>query len=92
MTKYKCPKCGMIYDKLGKCTMDGTKLVKVEDGKSSNHSHTVHHKMMMKNFKKRFIISTILIIPILILSQLIQNLFNFSITLTGEKYILGYWL
>src|SRR3989344_1997714 len=88
MTKYKCPKCGMIYDKLGKCTMDGTKLVKVEDGKSSNHSHTDHHKMMMEDFKKRFIISTILTIPILILSQLIQNLFNFSITLTGEKYIL----
>ena len=88
MTKYKCPKCGMIYDKPGKCTMDGTKLVKVEDGKSSNHSHTDHHKMMMEDFKKRFIISTILTIPILILSQLIQNLFNFSITLTGEKYIL----
>ena len=25
--EYKCPKCGMIYDKLGNCDMDGAKLV-----------------------------------------------------------------
>lgn len=89
MKKYKCPKCGMEYDKPGKCTMDGTRLVKVEEGISSDHSeqHHDHHKMMMDDFKKRFIISTILTIPILILSSLIQNLLGFSITLAGDKYI-----
>lgn len=34
MRKYKCPECGMEYDKPGKCTMDGTTLVKAEDKKS----------------------------------------------------------
>ena len=27
MKKYKCPKCGMEYDKPGKCTMDDATLV-----------------------------------------------------------------
>lgn len=31
-----------------------------------------HHKMMVMDFKKRFIISTILTIPILLLSSMIQ--------------------
>ena len=34
MTRYKCPKCGMEYDKPGKCAMDGTKLVKIDEEKS----------------------------------------------------------
>jgi len=90
MNKYKCPKCGMEYDKPGKCTMDGAKLVKMEEGTSSTHSgqHHDHHKMMMQDFKKRFIISAIVTIPILILSPLIQNLLGLSITFTGDKYIL----
>jgi DNA-directed RNA polymerase subunit RPC12/RpoP len=30
MAKYKCPKCGMEYDKPGLCEMDKTKLVEIK--------------------------------------------------------------
>ncbi|AHF80777.1 heavy metal translocating P-type ATPase [Thermococcus paralvinellae] len=52
------------------------------------HSHADHHRMMMEDFKKRFIISTILTIPILLLSPLIQKFFGFTFTFTGDRYVL----
>lgn len=96
MRKYKCPKCGMEYDKPGKCTMDGTTLVKAEDKKSSDHDHsmhkkhdhTEHHKHMVKDFKKKFIVSIIVTIPILLLSPLIQNFLGISYSFEGDKYVL----
>ncbi len=101
MEKYKCPKCGMKYNKPGKCSMDGATLVKAE--KNHEHNHAEHkkehgdhdhqgrhdyHKMMMVDFKKRFVISAIITIPILVLSPLIQSLLGFSITFPGNKYFL----
>lgn len=100
MKKYKCPKCGMQYSKPGKCTMDATTLVKIktnhkhkEEHKHHNHSEKDerghdHHKMMMEDFKRRFVISIIVTVPILILSPLIQDLLNFSFAFTGDKYFL----
>jgi len=52
------------------------------------HSHAEHHKMMMEDFKKRFIVSTILTIPILLLSPLIQKFFGFTFTFPGDRYVL----
>jgi len=54
----------------------------------SKHNHTEHHKNMIKDFRKRFLISIFVTIPILILSPLIQTLLNFSFTFTGDKHIL----
>ena len=93
MVKYKCPKCGMEYDQPGKCTMDGAKLSKMEEKESSTHPgklqvHHDHHRMMMQDFKKRFVISAIITIPILVLSPLIQRLLGFNIMFTGDKYVL----
>ncbi|MBD3311435.1 MAG: cadmium-translocating P-type ATPase [Candidatus Magasanikbacteria bacterium] len=93
MKNYKCPKCGMKYKKPGKCSMDGAKLVKnknTEDNNTSHksHDHTEHHKHMIKDFKKRFIVSAIVTFPIIILSPLIQNLLGLSIDFRGEKYVL----
>jgi len=93
MTKYKCPKCGMEFKKPGKCSMDGATLVKVEeDGSSSHphkkHDHSEHHKHMVKDFKKRFVVSIIVTIPILILSPLVQKFLGFTLTFTGDKYVL----
>src|SRR3989338_8358168 len=95
MVKYKCPKCGMEYDHPGKCEMDGTKLVKIGDEKSpfnsSEHAtqnHSQHHEMMIQDFKKRFFISIIFTIPVLILSPFIQSFFGFSIMFNGDTYIL----
>ncbi|ADI74665.1 copper-translocating P-type ATPase [Methanohalobium evestigatum Z-7303] len=51
-------------------------------------SHQDHHAMMMEDFKKRFIISTILTIPIFLLSPLIQQFLGISIGFTGDQYLL----
>ena len=102
MAKYKCPKCGMEFDKPGKCTMCNVPLEEAEDDKNGytgekkemdhehhgNHDHTEHHKHMVKDFRKRFFVSLIITIPILILSPLIQNFLNFSLTFSGDKYLM----
>lgn len=55
----------------------------------TNHKeHANHHEMMIEDFKRRFFISLILTIPILALSQLIQQTFNFTFHFTGDKYAL----
>jgi Cu2+-exporting ATPase len=57
------------------------------DKKNQHENHHDHHKMMMKDFKKRFIISIILTIPILVLSPLIQQFLGIEITFNGSNYI-----
>ncbi len=52
------------------------------------HSHSEHHRHMMEDFKKRFIISTILTIPILLLSPLIQDFLGFTWQFPGDLYVL----
>ena len=58
-----------------------------KDSDDANGHHD-HHKMMLEDFKKRFIVSMIVTIPILLLSPLIQDLLNFSIIFSGDKYVL----
>ena len=55
---------------------------------SMHHDHADHHQQMVLDFKKRFIISALVTIPILLLSPLIQQLFNFRFGIPGEKYVL----
>ncbi len=52
------------------------------------NSHHEHHRRMMEDFKRRFIISTILTIPILLLSPLIQNFLGFTLKFPGDIYLL----
>ena len=72
-------------DKHGKCVVCGEEL---------NEHHTMEmehvHSNMIGDLKKRFIISLILTIPILILSPTIQQLvgLNSSIRFTGDMYLL----
>src|SRR5665213_1882582 len=47
-----------------------------------------HHKMMIRDFKKRFWVSTIISIPILIFSPMIQNFFGYQWLLPGNAYVL----
>ena len=47
-----------------------------------------HHRMMIEDFKRRFWISTILTIPILALSPMIQELLGVDWIFTGSNYIL----
>lgn len=53
-----------------------------------NHNHHNHHVMMIEDFKKRFFISMIVTIPILLLSPTIQDWINLSIDFSGSSYIL----
>jgi Cu2+-exporting ATPase len=47
-----------------------------------------HHKMMVADFRKRFWISTIISIPILFFSPMIQEFFGYDYLLPGNPYIL----
>ena len=55
---------------------------------SSHKGHQNHHVMMMEDFKRRFIVSIILTIPIFLLSPLIQQFLGFEISFTGVEYLL----
>ncbi len=66
-----------------------------KDHEDENHKHDEkehgdgnHHEMMIKDFKKRFFVSMIVTIPVLLLSPMMQNWFNFSIEFTGSSYVL----
>ncbi|MDY0104951.1 MAG: HAD-IC family P-type ATPase, partial [Lentimicrobium sp.] len=55
-----------------------------------HHDHTDHHRMMIKDFRRRFWISLIFTLPILVLSPMVQDLFGFEFALFGnaDKYLL----
>mgnify|MGYP003665537309 FL=1 len=65
-------------------------------GQSSHSGHSPghgemghdHHKMMIEDFKKRFWISLVLTIPILVFSPMIQGFFGYEWLLPGNAYIL----
>jgi len=56
-----------------------------EHDSHNSHDHHDHHAMMIKDFRKRFWISLIITIPILVLSPMIQNLLGYEFSLI-EKY------
>lgn len=54
----------------------------------SEHNHHDHHRMMIEDFKKRFWVSMILTIPVLLLSPMIQNWLGLDWAFSGDKYLL----
>jgi len=52
------------------------------------HAHLKHHAHMAEEFKKKFWISLILTIPILLLSPMIQSLIGIQIRFIGDMYLL----
>ena len=69
----------------GKCVVCGEELTE-EHGREGEHVHT----SMIGDLKRRFWISLIITIPILILSPTIQQLFGFGqfIQFSGDSYVL----
>lgn len=59
-------------------------------GQHGDHDemHHDHHKMMIKDFRKRFWISLILTVPILLISPMIQEFFNYEFRLPANSYVL----
>ncbi len=54
----------------------------------SEHSHHDHHGKMLEDFKKRFVWSTTLTVPILVLSPMVQGFLNIQVAFPGDKYLL----
>ncbi|WP_421385012.1 heavy metal translocating P-type ATPase [Bacillus salacetis] len=54
----------------------------------SQEDHASHHAHMVDDFKRRFYISLIITIPVLILSPMIQDFIGIDLRFTGEMYIL----
>jgi Cu2+-exporting ATPase len=57
-------------------------------GQKGHMDQSAHHRMMIKDFRRRFFISLIVTIPILILSPTIQGWLGVSITFPGLDYVL----
>ncbi|PXW87218.1 P-type E1-E2 ATPase/heavy metal translocating P-type ATPase, partial [Streptohalobacillus salinus] len=57
-------------------------------GQHEGHDHGHDHSHMIDDFKKRFYISTIVTIPILILSPMLQSFVNVDWRFTGDMYLL----
>jgi Cu2+-exporting ATPase len=58
------------------------------NGGYSGHGGHGHHAMMVKDFRKRFFISLIITVPVLILSPMIQGFLGIDLSFTGDSYIL----
>jgi len=57
-------------------------------GKSKKGPHLNHHAHMVGDFKRRFWLSLVATIPVLILSPLIQSFLRFSLKFPGDKFVL----
>lgn len=60
--------------------------------KHNGHDHDGHDKHAghsVEGFLKKFIVSTIITIPVLALSHMIQQWLGFELTFSGDKYVLG---
>ncbi|MCX2740853.1 copper-translocating P-type ATPase [Pontibacter anaerobius] len=50
------------------------------------HGHD-HHRMMIEDFKKRFWVSLVLAVPVIILSPMVQHILGFSLDIPYSMYI-----
>lgn len=55
--------------------------------KKNHQDHGNHHEHMIADFKKRFWISLVITLPIIVLAPMIQELLGYEFTFTGDRYI-----
>jgi len=71
---------------------EGYHKMKMEHDVDEHHKmkmeHGSHHAHMLADYKKKFYISSLLTIPILTLSPLIQSFFGFTLIVPGSDYII----
>lgn len=58
------------------------------ENQDNHENHHNHHQMMINDFKKRFYISLIVTVPVLILSPMIQEWTNITLDFKGSQYLL----
>ncbi len=65
------------------------KETRIHSGCRNCHAdHHSHHEEMLLDFRRRFIVSTALTVPVLLLSPMVQGLLGFSIVFLGDEYLL----
>lgn len=55
--------------------------------KHKSHDHSQHHAHMIEDFKKRFWVSLILMLPIVVLAPMIQELVGYEFRFEGDRYV-----
>jgi Cu2+-exporting ATPase len=56
-------------------------------GQKSHHtSHAHHHEHMIADFKKRFWVSLVITLPIVVLAPMIQELLGYELRFNGDRY------
>ena len=65
-----------------------TTIVRSSKSSHSGSTSMKAHMKMREDFKKRFIVSTVLTIPIIILSPSIQEFLGFKLVFPGNLYVL----
>lgn len=60
----------------------------VMSGGGGGHDHAAHHRMMIADFRRRFFISLVLTVPILLLSPLVQDFLGLALRFPGSDYLL----
>ncbi|MFS0751650.1 copper-translocating P-type ATPase [Oceanobacillus sp. 1P07AA] len=58
-----------------------------EHNNYGSHVHDGHHEHMIADFKRRFFISLILAIPVIILSDMIQMIFGYTLSFNGDHWV-----
>jgi Cu2+-exporting ATPase len=54
--------------------------------KIQHGSHTHHHEHMIADFKKRFWVSLVITLPIVVLAPMIQDLLGYELRFNGDRY------
>lgn len=60
----------------------------MEHAANGGHDNHDHHAMMVEDFKRRFFISILITIPILVLSPMIQMFIGVNLRFNGDTYLL----
>lgn len=57
------------------------------EDKHENHDHSMHHMHMIMDFKKRFWVSLVITLPIIVMAPMIQELLGYEFTFPGDRYV-----
>lgn len=58
-----------------------------QENNKNHHDHHDHHAMMIKDFQKRFWISLVITIPIVVFAPMIQALLGYQLRFEGDRYL-----
>jgi P-type Cu2+ transporter len=64
-----------------------SELGQKHDTRHGHHGHHEHHEHMIHDFRKRFWISLIITVPVVILAPMVQHLLGYTIRFPGDQYV-----